>query len=379
MPFFWAAAGFALLAAVIQLWQFVAARRFPLHRRVPNPDFHPAVSILKPLKGADPHSRAGLASWLAQSSPGRIQFLFGIHDASDPAGDVVRALLAEYPDRDARLVVCPDRPGTNAKVGTLAQLEPLARHDLLLVSDADVHVDPGLLAQLVLPMRDPGVGLANCFYRMANTSTAALRWEAIAVNADFWSQVLQSRMLKPQDFALGAVMLARRADIAAIGGFAGLADHLADDYQLGHRIHRLGRRIELSTVAVDCWDPPLGWGAVWAHQLRWTRTIRVCQPGPFAASVLANGSVWTFAWLAAALATGHAPWPACGLLALRAVLAADLYRTMRRGLPGHAMPWMVWLRDLLGFVLWAAAFLGNTVVWRGTRFRVLRDGRLVAL
>jgi hypothetical protein len=95
--------------------------------------------------------------------------------------------------------------------------------------------------------------------------------------------------------------------------------------------------------------------------------------------VLANGSVWSFAWLAAAVATGHALWPAFVLLALRAAAAAILYRTMRRGLPGNAMPWMVWLRDLLGFALWAGALLGDTVVWRGTRFRVLHDGRLVAL
>jgi len=41
------------------------------------------------------------------------------------------------------------------------------------------------------------------FYRLANPSTLAMQWEAIAINADFWSQVLQSQTLKPLDFALG--------------------------------------------------------------------------------------------------------------------------------------------------------------------------------
>ncbi len=377
MLLYWLAAGFALLACAIQLWQFTAARRFPLHRRTANPDFHPAVSILKPLKGADAHTRACLTSWFTQDYPAPVQLLFGIHDAADPAGDIVRQLLAEFPAADAQLIVCPDRPGTNAKVGTLSQLEPHARHDLILISDADVKVPTDFLGQAVLPLRNAAVALVNCFYRLANPVTAALRWESVAINADFWSQVLQSRTLKPLDFALGAVVITRRDDLAAIGGFRGLVDHLADDYHLGHRIHRLGRRIELLTVPVECWDAPAGWAQVWAHQLRWNRTIRVCQPGPFFASILANGSVWSIGWLATALWIGRNPWPAVLLLALRAGLAASLYRTMRRGLPGHAAPWMVWLKDVLGLALWAAAFLGNTVIWRGARFRVQRDGRLV--
>jgi hypothetical protein len=50
----------------------------------------------------------------------------------------------------------------------------------------------------------------NCFYRLANPTTTAMQWEAVAINADFWSQVLQSQTLKPLDFALGAAILLRR-------------------------------------------------------------------------------------------------------------------------------------------------------------------------
>jgi len=48
----------ALLSLALALWQWVAARRFPLHRRLPfnsqpstlNQIF-PAITLLKPLKG----------------------------------------------------------------------------------------------------------------------------------------------------------------------------------------------------------------------------------------------------------------------------------------------------------------------------------------
>ena len=65
-----------------------------------------------------------------------------------------------------------------------------------------------------------------------------MHWEAVAINADFWSQVLQGKSLQPLDFALGAAMATRRAQLTDIGGFEVLADDLADDYQLGNRIAR---------------------------------------------------------------------------------------------------------------------------------------------
>ena len=109
-----------------------------------------------------------------------------------------------------------------------------------------------------------------------------MRWEALAINADFWSQVLQGRSLAPLDFALGAVVATRRGELAAIGGFEALADFLADDYQLGNRIARIAKkRIALCPVVVDCLSAPMNWREVWAHQLRWARTIRVSKPLPY--------------------------------------------------------------------------------------------------
>jgi ceramide glucosyltransferase len=108
-----------------------------------------------------------------------------------------------------------------------------------------------------------------------------MRCEAIAVNADFWSQVLQGVSFRKLDFALGAVMATRRKQLAEIGGFRALMDCLADDYQLGRRIAARGYRMELCPVVVDCWSAPMTWHEVWRHQLRWARTIRVCQPLPY--------------------------------------------------------------------------------------------------
>jgi len=370
----------ALLSLALALWQWLAARRFPLHQRVGDLSFAPAITLLKPLKGCDATTVESFQSWFNQNYAGQIQILFGVADPDDPAGKIVRELIEKNPGRDAQLVVCAESLGASGKVSTLIQLERLAKHPLILVSDADVRVPPDFLANIVVPLRDSKAGLVNCFYRLANPATTAMRCEAVAINADFWSQVLQSTNLKPLDFALGAVMLTRRKLLEEIGGFAALANCLADDYQLGHRIAQRGHRIVLCPVVVECWEAPMNWGTVWKRQLRWARTIRVCQPVPYFFSILSNATLWPLLWLVISLVwskTLCAPLIAAACLLVRIILAQNLQRRFMPSRDHIAPPWLVPVKDLQQAVIWAGAFLGNTVEWRGRKMRMRQDGTLI--
>jgi ceramide glucosyltransferase len=307
----------ALLSLLLALWQWVAAWRFPLHRRVTDRAFQPGVTILKPMKGWDEETANCLRSWLKQDYAGQIQVLFGVASGQDAAVGPASQLIKDHPGLNAQLVVCEESLGVNGKVSTLIQLLRRAENDVIMVSDADVLAPPDYLLNAVAPLCAPEIGLVNSFYRLANPATLAMRCEAVAINADFWSQVLQGQTLEPLDFALGAVMTTRRDQLAKIGGFEALADYLADDFQLGNRIVRAGGRIALCPVVVDCFSPAMGWREVWRHQLRWSRTIRVCKPLPYAFSILSNATFWPLLWLlarpvpAVALAAGCCVrWPA---------------------------------------------------------------------
>lgn len=371
-------AAFAVLSFALLLWQFLAARRFPLHKRIANPAFSPAVTILKPLKGCDPTTTASLESWLRLDYAGPAQFLFGVADAADPVCGVVRDLLGKYPNADAQLIVCAEALGMNAKVSTLMQLERAAKYDLILASDADVRVPEDFLASIAAPLSDPDIALVNCFYRLANPVTLPMQWEAVAINADFWSQVLQSRTLKPLDFALGAAILQRRRSLEQAGGFAAFANCLADDYQIGNRIARNGGKIALCPVVVECWEAPMNWPGVWKHQLRWARTIRVCQPVPYFFSILSNGSLWPLIWLVESLWLSKAicAMAATVLLCARMVIAGNLQRQLNEGREPPAPFWLAPVKDLLQTAIWAIAFCGNRVEWRGRKLRLRRDGNL---
>ena len=368
----------ALLSLALTLWQWLVARRFPLHQRVPqssNLAPQPPVTLLKPLKGCDAATEDCLRSWLTQQYAGATQILFGIATGDDPVCGIVRKLLQEFPGSDAQLVVCGVSSGTNAKVSQLVELERRAKHNLLIISDADVRVPLELLAHIITPLQQPAIGLVNCFYRLANPTTLAMQWEAIATNADFWSQVLQSRSLKPMDFALGAVMATRRQQLQEIGGFDALVDCLADDYQLGNRIARRGYTIALSPIVVECWSAPMGWAAVWKHQLRWARTIRVCQPVPYFFSLLGNATLWPLLWL---IVQPTAPVAACAIFCwlVRVVTALNLEQRLTQGRTLFAQGWLVPAKDLLQTAIWLLAFLGNHVEWRGRQMRLRRDGTL---
>ena len=392
--------GLAALSFVLLMWQWIAARRFPLHRGESDTSFAPAVTLLKSLKGADAATEDCLRSWFEQDYRGEVQILFAVASADDPVCGIVEKLQQEFPNRDVHLEVVSTLIGANAKVSKLAELEKLAKHDIFVVSDADVRVSTDFLANAVAPLREPTVGLVNCFYRLANPSTLAMRWEAVAMNADFWSQVLQSQTLKPIDFALGAVMLMRRALVAEIGGFASLADCLADDYQLGNRIAKRGHRILLSPIVVECWDPPMNWRTVWNHQLRWARTIRVCQPAPYFFSILSNAGLWAMVCMIIGLAgirfspkvwhvdqnvafgVSHGALPLTffiggTLCVARIVIACDLQSRLTRSSGGNAYLWLVPVKDLLQGAIWLCAFIGNRIDWRGQVYRLRRDGTMV--
>jgi ceramide glucosyltransferase len=357
------------------IWQWLVAVRFPLHRRLPAHSFPPAVTILKPLKGCDLETARCLESWFLQDYTGRLQILFGIASPDDLVCPIVERLIAKFPAIDAQLVVCTGPLNANAKVSKLAQLMPRAKYDILVISDADVEVPADFLTQAVEPLRKEQIGLVNCFYTLGNPSTLAMHWEAVATNADFWSQVLQAQSLKPLDFALGAVMVTRRKQLESIGGFEALADCLADDYQLGNRIAKAGSSIAISPVVVACRSEPMNWPAVWKHQVRWARTIRVCQPAPYFFSILANVTLLTCLWLAVSFSR-LSLIVTVGILLLRLFMSIHLQWRLTRRLIHVSFAWMVWVKDAMQLAIWLAAFTGNTVEWRGRQIRLKRDGTI---
>ena len=141
------AASCAVFGTVFYLFSMLSAWRFLRQPRAA-PGFHPPVSILKPVRGADPHAYECFRSHCLLDYP-EYELIFGVHDASDPAVALVERLQKEFPQRRIELVVCPRELGTNRKVSNLIQMLPAARYDHLLVNDGDIRVPPDYLRRII--------------------------------------------------------------------------------------------------------------------------------------------------------------------------------------------------------------------------------------
>ncbi len=336
----------------------------------------PPVSILKPLKGADPEMYESFRSHCVQEYP-EYEIIFGVSDAADPAVDFVRKLQQEFPDRAIRLVVCLEKLGTNVKVSNLEQIVKVARYQYLLVNDSDIRVEPDYLQRVIAPLSDGRVGMVTCLYRGAAAPTLGSRLEALGIGTDFCGGVLVARMLeRGLHFGLGSTLAFRRSDLERIGGFRSIVDFLADDYELGRRIANLGLQVKLSDQIVETHLPAYDLRGFLSHQLRWARGVRDARGAGYAGLVLTFGVMWALI----ALGLAHAAAWSCAILvvvvALRATVALVVGTVVLRDRQVFRDVWLLPLRDLLAVGVWAASFAGHTVTWRGDRF-VLKNGRLI--
>jgi ceramide glucosyltransferase len=366
----------ALISAAIMLWQFAVAFLFPLRRKISNSNYLPSITILKPIKGADKFTEECLKSWLEQDYKGQIQFIFAFGSEKDPGVEICERLATNYPHTDISILICDENRGSNSKISKLVHAEERIKHEIIVVSDADVKAPPDLLSSSVRAFMDEKTGLICCLYSLANPENMAMRLEAVAINSDFWSQVLQARSLKPINFALGAVMMIRRKALEQIGGFKAVVNKLADDYWLGRLINRAGWKVDLSVVPVELYHEQAGWKQIWAHQLRWARTIRVCEPAPYFFSIISNVTLWAVLYFLVANNMTNAAMVTAPIILLRALTAAMLCKRLTQ------KPLELWnfylpiIKDIIGFALWIAAFFGNHVKWRGKTYRVFKDGTM---
>jgi ceramide glucosyltransferase len=367
-----------LANAAYYLLVLVCTLRFA-RRREPPAAAHPPVTVLKAVKGLEPGSERALESFLTQDYP-RYRVVFALTNEDDPALPLIRRLIGRHPERDARIVIARARLGPNKKMSNLAQAMSESEGDLIALADADVLVRPDWLRRLVAPFSDPEgdpqVGLVTCLYRAGTAPGLWSRLEGLTIASDLMPQVMVAESLEGISFGLGASICVRRAALEEIGGFAALADYLADDYLLGHRVQRAGWRLDLSPQVVDLLFGRQSARDYLSHQLRWARTYRACRPKGYAASAIGHGIVWGPLYLIASGFSGPG-WAVLGVLAALRVagfLAAD--RLVIRG--GHTLSDLALLplKDGLAAAIFAASFLGRTVRWRDKTFRLDREGRL---
>lgn len=327
-----------------------------------------AATVLKPVHGLEVELFENLCSFCEQDAAS-FQVIFGVGRPDDPAIDVIRRVIERYPQLDLTLVI-DDRPvAGNPKVANLQNMIAGAKYELLVIADADMRVDRSYLRALAAEFVDERVGAATCLYAGMPRGGLASQLAALQLNDQFAPSVLVATLSGDPRFCLGSTMAVRRGALEAIGGFAALSPHLADDYMLGSLLRARGYRVVLSRYVVANIVAEPGIRALLQHELRWARTIRSVQTLGYVCSFVTFPLPFALLW-AVLFPTTIAAWVA---VALTLAARFGMHAAMRRAfaLTQDAAPaWLLPLRDCLGLGVWVAGLFGSTVRWKDQQLGV---------
>jgi ceramide glucosyltransferase len=343
----------------------VAALRFA-RRRVTLPAERPPVSVLKPLHGAEPGLCENLRSFVDQDYP-KIQVVFGVRHSADAALPVARELIGNHPERDIALVVNPRATGSNLKVANLENMLPAAKHEVIVLADSDMRVDPRYLASVTALLQDPRTGAVTCLYKGMPFGGLWSQLGAMHINFAFLPSALLGEMLKTGGGCFGATIALRRATLQRIGGFARIRDELADDHRLGDAVREIGLATVLSPYIVENHVAEPSLASLWRHELRWARTVRAMAPFGFAGSIITHTIILAVLAAAAAGFSAATCWLVVASCVLRWISAGVIARSLDLPTGGF---WLLPLRDVLSFAVFLGSFCGRSVLWRDQLFRV---------
>ncbi len=387
---FWIAVVGTVTSAIFCGLALTAAVRFGRRKqqvmRKP-PVFTPSISVLKPLHGAEPGLRESIESFFKQDYPAPYEILFCARHDDDAGLQIAREVAALYPQRAVRMFACGEPQFPNPKMFSLAVMAKEAAYPHFVTSDADARVSQDYLLRCVQSLA-PGhmehgrqVELAFSPYAgHVDQGGLFTHLDAAGKSVEMASGVLVADMLSGTDFALGVTMILQKQVFEDAGGYADLGAHWAEDFVLGHRLHAIGRGVEISTHVIKLVVADLGAGKSFRDQLRWMQSTRRSRPLGHLGTGLTFAIPFGLLGFVAEAARGS--WLYASLFVCIAILNRMLQAVVvLRVLGSERLVFYTLiypLRDLLGFVVWCCSYLPADTRYHGTRFRIMADGRLQA-
>lgn len=354
---------------------FAAVRFSVRRRRAQRPQYTPRVSVLKPVHGVDFGSEENFRSFCTQDYP-NFEILFAVNDDSDAAVPLIRRLAAEFPERAIRILSAAPFLGENRKVNNLVAMLREARHEIIVITDGDVRVSPDFLRNVVAPFEHSETGVVTSLYRGVAQRSFFAELEALGAATDFAAGVLVAERTEGLSFALGASIVTTKSWIQRIGGLEPIAQFLADDYELGHRIAEAGGEVILSSEIVATMYPAQTLRGFWDHQLRWARTVRLCRPVSYLGLIFTHGLPWALLAAAIAHTTTIAAVSLLAYLVFRFAAAFLVGRLVLEDETVRRRWWLIPLRDALHFAVWLASFASNRVIWGDAVF-TMKNGQMI--
>jgi ceramide glucosyltransferase len=338
----------------------------------------PPVSLLKPVHGMEARLKEKIESFFRQDYP-HYEILFAADTEDNEALPVVRDVCSRFPQIPSCVIITGRPPWPNPPAYSFYKMSALAAHDILVTSDSDVEVRPNYLRDIVPPLLDPQVGMLTCVYRGKNLGGFWSAVHAIGMSVEMTAGVVTANLLEGMKFGLGPTIVVRRDALKKIGGYAAIGEYFANDFMIGKMIDNAGYRVVLSGHVIDHVVSPLTLRRVWEHQVRWAKSTRWSRPWGHLGSGLIFAIPYGLLGFLAGLSLGRSK------LAVAFLVIAIANRIIESWVIGwgvtrdpHARNafWLYPIRDLLGFIVWCASYLGQRTVWRNISYELAGGGRI---
>lgn len=372
MAMAYAAAGVCFFLTLLNLISIglAAIRARPRPAPLPPQRAAPGVSVVRPLCGLDNFCDETLESSFRLDYPA-YEMIFCVARASDPVLPLVQRLIARHPDRPARVIVGDEQVSPNPKLNNCVRGWDAARHDWIILADANVLMpNDGIQRLLASWRRRTGLVCSMPLGSRPRNLWAELECSFLNTFEARWQYCAEAMGL---GFAQGKTMLWRREVMDKGGGIRALGAEIAEDAASTKLVHRQGLCINL----VDSpFEQPLGYRGlrdVWLRQVRWARMRRKTFPLFYAPEIVAGAAL-------PCLAAAYAAWMLdVNVAAVTLCVALAWYAPealLARQNKWHfswRMPFLFVFRDLILPVIYIDAWITDEFVWHGNKMTMREE------
>jgi len=346
----------------------LAASRLKRRRAIAPPDgAQPPVSIVVPSRGVEPFTQETLRRAFSLDWP-HYELIFCVAHAEDPVVRLIDAAIARHATVSARLLIGEDRISANPKLNNCVKGWQAARHDWVVLADSNVLMPKDYVQHLMVAWRpDTGLVCSTPIGSRPDGFSAEVECAFLNTLQARWQYAGEALGL---GFAQGKSMLWNKPMLDANGGIQALAAEIAEDAAATKLVNGLGLKVNL---VASPFEQPLGQRSlaeIWSRQTRWARLRRVTFPLFFAPEMLTGVAMPLLLALIAAASAGFS-LPITALCVMVIAYLPECLLAWSKGwyLSPRSITAMI-VRDALLPVIWARAWFGGAVEWRGNAMTI---------
>ncbi|MGD9543214.1 MAG: glycosyltransferase [Methylocystis sp.] len=341
----------SIVATIAQPW--LAARRAARQDQ-------PPASIVLPVKLIEDQFDRTQESALTQRYPD-FDVTVSATDLDTPAVQRMRAIFARHPNVPSRILRSTAKFAVSPKVDNLYAPFMQATHDVILMKDANVLLEPDALTQHIRQLTED-VGLVCAIPYCARLENFAAHVEAAIINGPHARMLFLASALG-QGHGVGKIMLFRRSDFLRAGGFDAISHTVGEDNALAKAMRRIGKRPVFSHRPVRQELGARTFEDVYQRQLRWSVIRRSDELVSFLAEPICQSVPAVIASALAASLVGVAPLAAASATLLL-WFALETLLSMAKGWQlSWAAPAVFVVREATMLAVWLNAWVTDQVVW----------------